>query len=531
MISDGKKYSGAFVTGEEKVYIRGTNMSNLKRVDIKDFIGKVIFFSSSSSAPDLTSGNQSSWFIVVDGYGGDENNDGYIILAKNTNDTEIYIPTTTTLSGAGEGFFVYEFKNADIMRPLSLAASRDNVVDGGYYKVANILFGVYFTFIGFPNEEGNFFQNIYELKDAVLDDVTKKTPKTFQLYDEERDGENIDKKYSEHEGIIMFSYDPGVREVFAELAFENKSILDKIYAPIVEGKHNERKDSEEYKLEIAGQMYSFSHGSNINPVEVGLTIFTKQPVNISKRSTVLSFTDRKEMTVQDRDLKIYTVDLNGHSLKPTIFEGVTLEPYQPLTNAIEIKDDVIEPRWWDRDYIEILSPHVSQRNIPNITKAQRRVINEVLKNNTFGVKINANVLREDGGTSLSRINEFIKEIKPSYSYAVVYTKLDLEDETEILDMEDSLDIELTIRVQATIFANNRNLYTTDDSAYNSIEHEMGRQNSFLPHDMVHMRIQKDGDSAIYGWSEEDGFFILADKSSDTENKHYLESGQFIFKLV
>ena len=523
-IEEGPFYA-VFTAGSAQVYLKDSNGDDVTSLDVRRFLGKIFILSSDGP---MGAENPATWYLVVDGFPGGDGQNGYLVLAQFLSGLNIYIPGASTVAPGGDEFYTYRHRNIRALPSLAMASNRERGNTGNYKNVSDIGIGMFFGFIGIPNTEGRFFQNIRELQTEVISDATGANNQVFSLYDPEVDGDDFYEKYTEHKGVVVFGSDPGVSKLYAPFAFENIGVLSKTFAPVV-GLSESEEDSEEFRKEIAGAMYAFAHGANIDPMEVGLTIFMNVPSNIEEPSRIVAINDRVDVTVDNFNGEFTTIPLKDYPIRSDLREGDELAPFEPLTESITVKDEQNNPRWWDTDYITILSPIAEYRQIPQLKQAQRRVINEILKHNTFGVDINANVIRQGGATSLSKINDFIQEIKPEYSYAVVYSTMSFKDEPENLIMEDGIDLELRIVIAATIISNLRNRYATDDSTLVGPEFDMSRQNSMGIYDRVHVLRELLSSPGNYtGWSEADSIFETSTKLI-TDHEEYFEGGSFKFK--
>jgi len=250
-----------------------------------------------------------------------------------------------------------------------------------------------------------------------------------------------------------------------------------------------------------------------------------------EETTIVFVEDRDQVVVRNDDGEDTIISLLGNPLRKDLQEGDVLRPLEPLTSKITIKDENIEPRWWDRDYITVISPH-SQYRTDDLTQEQRRVMNEILKSNVFGVSIDASLLRTDTGRTIKSASAFVTAAKPRYSHAVVYTKMDLSDDPSRVGVSDSLTYNVKLIIAATIFSNLRNQYFTDDDdvAAQGEEMEMSRQNTVSFYDRLHLLREDQASAGTYtGWSQSDQVFGVTSKSLTDHQEYRSNLNQWVFK--
>ena len=469
-------------------------------VNLDDYIGKVATFSTTTPTD-----SPAAQYVVVEASPADSETDQYIILAEYISGASFYDPGAI---GTQQVYF-WQVPPLDSAQEFFVGKKDASIVSGSsYQKLFDVYLGFYYVLMNIDNDEGRFFENIPELKTTVLFDLDEFANEvTYTRYSVE-DGDDVTRKYSEHNGLIVFGEPVGESLVYAPNAHENVSVLSNVFAPVVGAKEGE-PDSTGYKKQVQAMMYTFSQGPDFNIMETGLNVFGGVPTNIDEETVVTEVSDKNYVMVQSLEDNLFTeISLEGYEVRPEILPGTKLAPFQALTRKIEVKDEVNNPRWWDLDYISILSPLKSYQTA-SFNQEERRVMNEVLKHNAFGVKVDADVVSQSGSSTIPEINSFVNQIKPTWMHGFIYSRLDFVNQ-DILEFEDSIEIELRIIVNATIFANLRNKYfDQDDPIVDGIDFDISRQNSFHTLEFGAFIMEDLAAPGVYtGWSEAEELFEI-----------------------
>lgn len=269
------------------------------------------------------------------------------------------------------------------------------------------------------------------------------------------------------DGIVYFKDEEFANFFWSPYSLENDDFLYDVFGILLE--ENYQKDSLEYKKRLEGIAYAFTHGGTIKSLEIALNILAGVPTNLNINTVVDGFSDREWVAVLHSGNQRTVIDLNGYKLRSFIQEGTKLEPYQPLVEGIEIRDEMNHPRWWDLDYIDILSPlreyRVDESGVRRpLPQNQRRLINEILKHNCFGIRIPADFVAEGGVITVPEVRTFTNKVKPAWLFGLTYIVVnagdfDSEDpysSPNFINMSDELkdvDIKLTQNEDSEITEN------------------------------------------------------------------------------
>jgi hypothetical protein len=484
--------SGTFmvstVPGAEDRFVFQTAVANY----LEAYLGKIVTLSSSQPTDDPL-----GQFIVVSTHPGDSVTGPYIKLAT-------YLDTTADFYEAGFNgqveLYFWDTPEHHVMDQFFISSKTASLNPGSLYKnLFDVFVGFYFCLMYIDNEDGRYFDWVPTLRSRILNDVgTFEDDKYFLSYQGE---EEYDDKYSQHNGLIVFAVNPGELDIYAPYAFENLSILSRVYSPLVGGPED-TVDTPETKNQVQAMMYSFGNGADFSVMENGLNVFGNVPTNLPEETIVVDVVDKEYVEVKKvGDGLVVQIPMNGFPVSQSVVPGVLLSPFEALTKKIEVKDEANNPRWWDLDYISILSPLPEYQAAP-FNQEERRVMNEVLKYNAFGVKIDADIISQNGPSNVKSISAFVRELKPTWLHGFLYSKLVFEN-TDSVSFEITVVLEIRIIINATIFANLRNKYfKSDDPTLDGIDFDISRQNSFNVLDENIFLVENLSSPGIYlGWGE------------------------------
>lgn len=225
------------------------------------------------------------------------------------------------------------------------------------------------------------------------------------------------------DGVVFFKDEDSANFFWSPYSLENDDFLYDTFGKLLGERYE--KDSPEYRLRLEGIMYALTHGAVTKSLEVVLNIMAGAPINLNRTTIVESISDENVVGVVHSGDVRELIDVKGFLLNPNIIIGTKLEPYQPLSRYISIRDEMNCPRWWDLDYIDVLSPlreyRVNEEGERRpLTQEQRRLINEVLKHNCFGIRIPAEYVSAEGSITIPEIRTMVNRIKPAWTFGLTY---------------------------------------------------------------------------------------------------------------
>lgn len=430
-----------------------------------------------------TTPNDSDQWVIIDVVLNHAIHGSYIVLFDLLATQEVYIPTSNQNSVS---FFTFNIPIFENITAFSFADS-----EAKDRNTQNIFknYGVYTSFfscdLSYESSSERVQSFVPELWSVALPHVHQGNI-IYRQYDE-KNPEDFLLRYTVSEGRAIFSTKPVSDWFYAPLAFENLSIISKVFSPLVSASESEL-DSESFKKKVQALFYLYSNGPVVERLKYGINVFGFNPTSIYKEATVVDINDFENVVVSDSLGQLYVIELDGLAVSQDVYVGKKLKPFQPLVSGVEIKDEVSHPRWWNEDYISILSPikeYQEYATTENFTQSQRIVLNEILKHNAFGISINARVVQRDGKKIFEEIINLVENVKPSYLYAVLYSKLFLGDGSAYgggysdYFVEDYFTVEAKFIINSTFFQNIRNrFFTSDNPITETRDFEMGRQTSF-----------------------------------------------------
>jgi hypothetical protein len=187
-----------------------------------------------------------------------------------------------------------------------------------------------------------------------------------------------------------------------ELVWNNYGKLIGFYKP----------NSEDYKTFVRAIWDLFVGGPVFKNVEAGINAVLGLPIT-RDRETIQSIVDDGTVNNIVTDLNIYTLD-NSIPLKEDFFSsegklrpGITLDPFEPLTDVVVIKDSVSDPQWWQDVNPLVLPPNLLYDNVEFFIPDNILVYADMIIGNEFGLPADVDAPNEFLRTLGLRIGEWV----------------------------------------------------------------------------------------------------------------------------
>lgn len=316
--------------------------------------------------------------------------------------------------------------------------------------------------------------------------------------------------FNEKDGVIFFKEKPlDGGFVWSPLSFENDDLLYETFGVLLEEEY--QRDSIEYKKRLEGICYAFTKGPTLEAIELCLNLLSGAPVNLPRFTIVEGMDINGDVLVRDETGTITTLPLGNFPPAFKIKQGYRLFPYEPLSSSIEILDEIKTPRWWLKYNVHLLPDYLivleEGQTVTSLSDEQKRLINEVVKNNCFGIKIPAQLLGSRSKEMLDDITRIVEKVKPVWTRAIAFTFVYLGgDGSDPFVSETNFEISDSIQMEFKIYSKEEEDLVVDTANIFAASLSDHRHNHG---DLLNIQGVEEGERA-YHLSFDDHYFLLGE---------------------